>query len=144
MKRRQLIVALGYATAFVFPVRAKTDRLIGLLLTYNAGEPGAPEAQLRIKALREALEQRGWSQGQNIRAAPSKRLAPGCLVLIRNLSRSRSNGWPYSITSSARRSIAWHGEAERFGSLHVDHQFELGRLFDRQVRRLRTQNRARL
>ena len=32
----------------------------------------------------------------------------------------------------------WHGQAERFGSLNVDHQFELGRLFDRQVGRLRT------
>ena len=43
----------------------------------------------------------------------------------------------YSITSSARASSdGRHVEAEHPGGLGVDDQFELGRLHDRQVRRL--------
>src|SRR4051812_43183128 len=32
----------------------------------------------------------------------------------------------------------WHDDTERLGSLQIDHQFEFGGLFGRQVRRLRT------
>ena len=43
----------------------------------------------------------------------------------------------HSITSSAlASSVAGIVEAERLGGLEVDHQFELGRLLDRQVGRL--------
>src|SRR5438874_1106550 len=38
----------------------------------------------------------------------------------------------------ADKQCRWHVDTERLGRLQVDHQFELGRLFDRQVRRLRT------
>ena len=43
----------------------------------------------------------------------------------------------YSITSSAcREQVVRHGEAERLGSLEVEHQLELGRRLNRQVGRL--------
>src|SRR3954451_14147449 len=38
----------------------------------------------------------------------------------------------------AEKHCRWHVEAERPGGLQIDHQFELGRLFGRQVRRFRT------
>src|SRR5882672_2268102 len=37
---------------------------------------------------------------------------------------------------SADKNRGRYGEAERFGSLHVDQEFELGRLFNRQIGRL--------
>src|SRR6266704_1652047 len=38
----------------------------------------------------------------------------------------------------ADQQCRWHGDAKRLCGLQIDHQFELGRLFDRQVGRLRT------
>ena len=58
---------------------------------------------------------------------------------IRNSWTAANNS---SIRSPRRRErgvrAGHHIEAERFGGLEVDHQFELGRLFDRQVGGLRT------
>jgi hypothetical protein len=38
----------------------------------------------------------------------------------------------------ARKQCRWHKDAKRLCGLQIDHQIELGRLFDRQVGRLRT------
>ena len=52
-------------------------------------------------------------------------------------SMHRSKTILYSITSSARaESPGWHFKAERLGRLEVDHEFELGCLLNRNVRRL--------
>jgi hypothetical protein len=42
----------------------------------------------------------------------------------------------YSITSSAMASSVGGTQAERLSGFKIDYQFELGRLFDRQFRRI--------
>jgi hypothetical protein len=46
--------------------------------------------------------------------------------------------WLLKNLVDAGKQCRWHVEAEHLGRLQIDHQFELGRLFGRQVRRLRT------
>jgi putative ABC transport system substrate-binding protein len=68
MKRRQFITLLGgAAAAWPLAVRAQQGermRRIGALI---GGAETDPESRARVAALREGLEQRGWSEGRNLR-----------------------------------------------------------------------------
>ena len=70
MKRREFITLLGGA-AGAWPVAARAQqpgervRRIGALIA-GSGE-NDPESRARVAALREALAQRGWSEGRNLR-----------------------------------------------------------------------------
>ncbi len=67
MTRRELMALLG--TAAVWPVAASAQqdelRRIGVLL---AGRADDPESQARLAAFTKALQQSGWTIGQNLRA----------------------------------------------------------------------------
>jgi len=67
MNRREFMTVLGGAAA-AWPLGARaqtaTVRRIGALI---GGAETDPEAQGRVAALREALEQRGWSEDRNFR-----------------------------------------------------------------------------
>jgi putative ABC transport system substrate-binding protein len=68
MKRRQFITLLGGAAA-AWPIAARAQqgervRRIGALIS-GAAEAD-PESRARVGALREALGQRGWSEGRNL------------------------------------------------------------------------------
>jgi hypothetical protein len=68
LKRREFITLLGGATAWPLAARAQQPehiRRIGALIG-GAAETD-PESRSRVAALQEALTQRGWSEGRNIR-----------------------------------------------------------------------------
>ena len=68
MRRRQFVTLLGgAAAAWPLAVRAQQGermRRIGALI---GGAETDPESRARVAALREGLEQRGWSEGRNLR-----------------------------------------------------------------------------
>jgi putative ABC transport system substrate-binding protein len=69
MKRRTFIAGLGSAAAWPLAVRAQQGdrvRRIGVLMSQPADNP---EAQARIAAFLQALQQLGWTEGRNIRIA---------------------------------------------------------------------------
>src|SRR6476469_1417664 len=69
MRRREFITLLGGAAAS-WPVKARAQqpiastRLIGALM--NSAE-GNPEAQARLAAFTDGLQQLGWTNGRNLR-----------------------------------------------------------------------------
>jgi putative ABC transport system substrate-binding protein len=67
MKRREFILALGGVAALPLAARAQqSDRLrrIGVMISLAENDP---EAQANATALREGLQQLGWTEGRNIR-----------------------------------------------------------------------------
>jgi ABC-type uncharacterized transport system substrate-binding protein len=67
MRRREVIALLGAALAFPLDAGGQsTDRTrrIGVLMGFAATDP---EAQSRLAAFREALQNLGWTEGRNIR-----------------------------------------------------------------------------
>jgi putative ABC transport system substrate-binding protein len=68
LRRREFITLLGgAAAAWPLAVRAQQGermRRIGALI---GGAETDPESRARVAALREGLEQRGWSEGRNLR-----------------------------------------------------------------------------
>ena len=67
MKRRAFITLLGGAAAWPLAARAQQPermRGIGVLMPLGADDP---EAQARIAAFSQALEQLGWTEGRNLR-----------------------------------------------------------------------------
>ena len=63
--------------------------------------------------------------GPNSDIEPSPKSATGLM------HRSKASLFDHRVGADKKRGR--HGEAERFGSLHVDHQLELGRLLYRQI-----------
>ena len=67
MKRRQFITLLGGAAAWPLAARAQQPdlmRRIGVLMNTAADEP---EAQARLTAFMQGLQELGWSVGRNLR-----------------------------------------------------------------------------
>lgn len=66
MKRRDFIMLLGCAAGWPLTAGAEPGKLrrIGVLL---AGTATDPESQRRVAAFTEALQQSGWTAGQNVR-----------------------------------------------------------------------------
>jgi putative ABC transport system substrate-binding protein len=65
IRRREFIVTLGGAAAWPLAARAqKSDRArrIGLLM----GAADDPEGQARVRALKQGLQELGWTEGGNI------------------------------------------------------------------------------
>ena len=68
MRRRGLLVLLG-GTAMGWPLGARAQqpdrvRRLGLLLPYIQSDP---QAHARVRALTAALQERGWTDGRNVR-----------------------------------------------------------------------------
>jgi len=66
MRRRELITILGVAAMWPLVARAQqSDRVrrIGILMAASADDP---EFQSRLAALREGLQELGWSDGRNV------------------------------------------------------------------------------
>ena len=71
MKRREFIALLGGAAApsLLWPLAARAQqtnrmRRIGVLMTRNAEDP---EEQARLTAILQGLQERGWTDGRNVR-----------------------------------------------------------------------------
>jgi putative ABC transport system substrate-binding protein len=69
MKRREFITLLGGTAATAWPLAARAQqgerlRRIGMLMTIAADDP---EAQPRLAAFRQGLQQLGWTDGRNVR-----------------------------------------------------------------------------
>ena len=67
MRRRDVITGLCAAAGWSFAARAqRTDgtRLIGVLMPLTAHDP---EGQARVSTFRQALQDRGWIEGRNLR-----------------------------------------------------------------------------
>ena len=68
MKRRAFIMLLGGA-ATIWPLTARAQQIeqmrrIGALINRGVDDP---EGQARLAALKQGLEQLGWSDGRNVR-----------------------------------------------------------------------------
>ena len=66
MRRRAFIAALGGAAAWPLAARAQQNervRRVGVLMHTNADEP---EAQARLAAFLQGLQEAGWSIGRNV------------------------------------------------------------------------------
>jgi putative tryptophan/tyrosine transport system substrate-binding protein len=66
MRRRELITLVSGAVAWPLVVRAQQSermRRIGVLMGYPEGDP---QAQANVTALRQGLENLGWSEGRNV------------------------------------------------------------------------------
>ena len=68
MRRREFIVLLGGAAA-AWPLAARAQqpermRRIGVLMSRAADDP---QAQARLAAFQQALQQLGWNDGRNVR-----------------------------------------------------------------------------
>jgi putative ABC transport system substrate-binding protein len=67
MRRREFILLLGGVTALPMVTRAQPAeqmRRIGVLMNRTADDP---RGQTSVAALKQALEQLGWSDGHNAR-----------------------------------------------------------------------------
>jgi putative ABC transport system substrate-binding protein len=67
LKRREFITLLGGAVAWPLAARAQQPqqmRRIGVLMTRNAEDP---EEQARLTAILQGLQERGWTDGRNVR-----------------------------------------------------------------------------
>jgi putative ABC transport system substrate-binding protein len=67
MRRREFITLLGSAAAWPVAARAQQRermRRIGILMSRAADDP---QAQARLSAFQQALQQLGWSDGRNVR-----------------------------------------------------------------------------
>jgi putative tryptophan/tyrosine transport system substrate-binding protein len=85
MRRRDFITLLGSAAA-VWPVATRAQqsermRRIGVLMNISADDP---EAQSRMTAFVQGLQQSGWTDGRNIRI--DYRWSAGDADLIRKLA----------------------------------------------------------
>jgi ABC-type uncharacterized transport system substrate-binding protein len=67
MRRREFISLLGSAAAWPLAARAQqggTVRRVGVLLSASETDP---EGQARVAALRQGLQELGWSEGRNLK-----------------------------------------------------------------------------
>jgi len=64
VRRREFIFGAAIAAAWPLQVRAQKIPRVGVLLPLAESDP---EQQARREGLRQALEQRGWSDGRNLR-----------------------------------------------------------------------------
>jgi putative ABC transport system substrate-binding protein len=67
MRRREFMTLIGGAAAWPLPVHAQQanpTRLIGIFLTVSKDEP---DYLLWVNAFRQALQELGWIEGQNVR-----------------------------------------------------------------------------
>ena len=95
--RRELLVALGGATAWPLAARAQQPRRmrrIGVLTPFPADDA---EGHARLTAFAQAVQQSGWTVGQNVRMTIAGALAIPqlCASMQPNWSRlSRTSSWP--------------------------------------------------
>jgi putative ABC transport system substrate-binding protein len=85
MRRRDFIAALGAATFAPLAANAQQAeglKRVGILIPFVAGDS---EAQSQLSAFREALRERGWNEGRNLRI--DYRWAAGDAVRMRALAR---------------------------------------------------------
>ena len=106
MKRREFITLLGGAAA-AWPLAARAQqrermRRIGVLMSLAADDP---EAQARIAAFLQGLQQLGWTDGRNVRIDyrwGGRRCRPTFANTRRNWSRSRrTSSWPLAAATVA-------------------------------------------
>jgi putative ABC transport system substrate-binding protein len=86
-KRRSFITLLGGAAAWPLAARAQQGermRLIGVLP--GAADPSDPEAQAFLAALRQTLQQLGWTEGRNVRYEYRSRPSPTVDLARRNVA----------------------------------------------------------
>jgi len=105
MKRRDFIAALG-GILVCPPLAARAQQLnqiprLGVLMGYAKDDP---DAQARIAALREGLEQLGWSEGRNIQV--EIRYAAGVPGLFREYAKELSDLKPDVIIADTTASAA--------------------------------------
>ncbi len=66
MRRREFITLLGGALAFPLAARAQqAGRMRRIAVMMNNAE-GDPEGEARAAALRQGLQELGWTEGQNL------------------------------------------------------------------------------
>ena len=102
MRRRSFITLLGGAAAWPIAAHAQQGervRRIGLLTGATADDP---ENQTNISVFLQALQQLGWTVGQNIKSTTA-----GPAALTTNIANTRPN-WSRSRRTSSCPSAARH------------------------------------
>ena len=100
MKRREFITLLGGAAA-AWPLAARAQQAradAAHRRAHGAGAADDPEAQARIAAFLQGLQQLGWTDGRNVRidTAGARAMPTTFANTRRNWSRSRrTSSWPW-------------------------------------------------
>ncbi len=104
MRRREVITLLGGAAAWPLRARAQQgDRIrrVGVLSPYSADDP---EVRDRIVAFRQGMQERGWSEGRNLKI--DYRGAGGDPARIRSYAAELVGEAPDVIIAIASPSVA--------------------------------------
>src|SRR6266478_6487171 len=67
MQRREFITLVGAAAAWPLAARAQKPDLVRRVGILISGAEADPEMQARVAAIRERLDNLGWSEGRNVR-----------------------------------------------------------------------------
>ena len=97
MKRRAFITLLGGAAAWPLATRAQQGepvRRIGVLMSFASDDP---EAQPRLLAFAQGLQELGWTVGRNLSTPAGSQAIPTALA------NTRRNWWRSRRTSSCQR-----------------------------------------
>ena len=97
MKRRVFILLLGSATAWPLAARAQQGervRRVAVLMAFTADDP---EAQARLLAFAQGLQELGWTVGRNLSTPAGSQAIPTALA------NTRRNWWRSRRTSSCQR-----------------------------------------
>jgi putative tryptophan/tyrosine transport system substrate-binding protein len=102
MRRREFITLLGGA-AVSWPLAAQAERIrrIGILSPYAADDP---EVMERIVALRQGMQEYGWSEGRNLKI--DYRWAGADPVRLRSYATELAGEAPDVIIAIASPSVA--------------------------------------
>ena len=105
MRRREFITLVGGAAA-AWPLAARAQqpaaqRIVGILMPYPRSDAGV---QARVAAFRSALENLGWSEGDNLRI--EERWSSDDMVQLQADATDLLNLNPGAILVAGRRAVA--------------------------------------
>src|SRR5262249_60990374 len=112
MRRRNVSTVRGGAAAWPLAVRAQQRERMRRVGIFAGIDEGDPDAQVRVAAFRQALQQLGWTEGRNVRFERRSRSGGNVDLGRRNAAELVALAPDVILVGSATNTEAWH-EATR-------------------------------